>query len=84
MQLAVGNARVLKSFVLAQPPRIVVDLADAKLKDVPAAPSGIARVRMGTSSPGKTRLVFELSPEARTPRAMHTRVTKGNLAVSFR
>lgn len=82
VEVAVGEARVLKTFTLAGPHRIVVDLADAKLPGQPLKPSapGVTRVRFGAPAPGTSRVVVEVERAAQQAKA---RVVGGKLIISF-
>ncbi|MCC7110684.1 MAG: AMIN domain-containing protein, partial [Deltaproteobacteria bacterium] len=82
LELAVGDARVLKTFTLAGPHRIVVDLADATLPKNTMAPDrpGVTRVRFGAPAPGTSRVVVETEQAARQAKA---RVVDGKLIISF-
>ena len=82
VEVAVGDARVLKTFTLAGPPRIVVDLADATLpaKAHTPNPPGVTRVRFGAPAPGTSRVVVEVEQQAQQATA---RVVDGRLIISF-
>ncbi|MBI1945666.1 MAG: AMIN domain-containing protein [Deltaproteobacteria bacterium] len=82
VEVAVGRARVLKTFTLTGPNRVVVDLADATLpgKAAPTQQPGVTRVRFGAPAPGTSRVVIETEQAARQPTA---RVIGGRLIVSF-
>lgn len=82
LELAVGEARVLKTFTLAAPHRIVVDLADATLPKGALTPDrpGVTRVRFGAPAPGTSRVVVETEQAARQAKA---RVVDGKLIISF-
>lgn len=82
VEVAVGNARVLKTFTLTGPNRVVVDLAEATLPGAAATPDdpGVTRVRFGAPAPGTARVVVETAEVARQPSA---RVVDGRLLISF-
>lgn len=82
VEVAVGEARVLKTFTLAGPHRIVVDLADATLPKGPVTTDrpGVTRVRFGAPAPGTSRVVVETEEVARQAKA---RVVDGKLIISF-
>jgi len=72
-----------KLFTLANPDRLVVDLADAKLAPglrLPGPNGLVAGVRTGQPSPGTLRLVFDLAGPVRSESSLdrdgqHTRLT---------
>lgn len=79
-----GNAQVVRSFTLAGPDRLVVDLHNATLpRELPATTGRIRRVRLGTPAPGTQRVVLELGA-GRAARDVVARVVKGALRVTFR
>ncbi|MCC7072179.1 MAG: AMIN domain-containing protein [Deltaproteobacteria bacterium] len=82
VEVAVGNARVLKTFTLTGPHRVVVDLAEATLpgKATPTSEPGVTRVRFGAPAPGTARVVVETAEAARKASA---RVIDGRLIISF-
>lgn len=82
VEVAVGNARVLKTFTLTGPNRVVVDLAEATLpgKAAAAHAPGVTRVRFGAPAPGTSRVVVETEQAARRATA---RVVDGRLIISF-
>jgi hypothetical protein len=84
LAVAVGRGRVVKTFTLEGPSRVVVDLEGATLPKSPLAPGGrVSRVRFGTPAPGTSRVVFELS-EPRRARDVRADVSEGVLTVAFR
>lgn len=84
LSLSVGAARLVKSFALASPTRIVVDLADATMPQTPPPASGrITRIRFGTPAPGTTRVVLELK-DATRPSDVDAQIRGGQLRVRFR
>jgi hypothetical protein len=92
IEVKVGDARVMKSFTLASPPRVVVDLEGGKLPKAALEASdgggegsgdGIRRVRFGNPAPGVGRVVVEVEGGAR-PHDVHATVVAGTLTIAFR
>jgi Tfp pilus assembly protein PilZ len=83
VDVKVGAAKVVRSFVLDNPARVVVDLAGATLPKAPLTPGGrIAKVRFGSPAPGVGRVVVEV--DGARPRDVEATVRDGELSVTFR
>jgi uncharacterized protein (TIGR02266 family) len=77
---------VKSAFTLSQPPRVVVDLVDAKLaafKEIPVSEKGIAKIRFGRPNPDTVRVVVELDVGA-SPHDVTTLKRQGSLAIAWR
>ena len=67
LELTIPGGTVPQYFLLAQPPRIVVDLPNTKMGNIAETMtySGVVRsIRVGQFQPELTRIVIELAPDA--------------------
>lgn len=80
------GGRVVKAFGLADPPRVVVDLADATFpghKQHSIGDKGMKEVRFGQPDPAHVRVVVELSG-THPPQDISTLKRSGSLAVAWK
>lgn len=78
-----GNVRVLKTFTLSGPTRVVVDLENAAPpKSLPDARGPIQKIRFGSPAPGTLRVVLELNGQ-KMPRDATARIKDGILRIAF-
>jgi uncharacterized protein (TIGR02266 family) len=84
LPLAAGTVK--SAFTLMGPPRVVVDLEEAKLaafQEIPVAEKGISKIRFGRPNPNTVRVVVELDAGA-TPHDVTTLKRQGSLAIAWR